>query len=847
MAEEFLSPIDTHSEASLPFSSADAPETDSLEQLQSEEQIQLLDAIDTLKSQGVNEFVSLPQLIVCGEQSSGKSSVLEGLTRLRFPTKDTLCTTFATEVNLRSNPNFNITCTIRPVTTRQPTEIRKLQRFKKVYQTLHDFSFPVLVDEARECMATAGSVRKSFDQFFHDTLRIEYSGPELPRLTVVDLPGLTQSDLGDNKNAPKQVEDLVLGYMAEPQSIALVIVSAQNDLENQSILNHARTKLGGQRVLGIVTKPDKLDVGSGKEKKIIDLMTNKTGLHPEYGWHAVKNRDYTTSHWSNTERDDAEQQFFSTGVWKAFSRCDLGIDTLRTKLSKILLQQIQKELPNLIASVHTQLSETKKQLKLLGESREKPSEQRRFLTEKAERFQSLTNCALKGIYSDRFFALSSEDGRVATRLRTEVQNLNIAFASTMYRKGHSMAIIDEDTTARPNTLTSNLAQEYDVEFDEPQQVTKAELLQNFIGAHVRQSRPAGLPSLVNPWVIGEVFQKQSIAWEEIAAFHLDKVFEAIENYIEVSLTSFLDHQTTSKLKLEHISVEMEERKRLLDDKLQELLVPYKEYDPMTYDPQFINEIREIRDRRKATGLFNHTNQPKSIFGTPAPTSGNIGSQQLLTESLDDFTNSEILDLMQTYYKSAISVFINNVAILGVESCLMSNLTSIFSPSLVSSMSDEQLNLIASESSEIVSNRALLNRKLNALTKGKALLRSHVLTAPQVSIFTQSTPQTRSIPRSRSQQPVVERPTRSEDSRSRTPTPQRSDTIDDISSSFDQLSVTPPEEKKTRQSPSTARKMARMRTGRGERFAFRTSSVEDSEEELSAFGMINGYEQPISVA
>lgn len=69
--------------ASSPF------ETVSLDQLQTPEQVELLDAVDKLRSQGLGHYnISLPQLIVCGDQSSGKSSLLEGLTRLRFPVRN---------------------------------------------------------------------------------------------------------------------------------------------------------------------------------------------------------------------------------------------------------------------------------------------------------------------------------------------------------------------------------------------------------------------------------------------------------------------------------------------------------------------------------------------------------------------------------------------------------------------------------------------------------------------------------------------------------------------------------------------------------------------------------------
>lgn len=65
---------------------------DALNGLCSEDQLDLLDSVDCLRSQGISHYVLLLQIIVCGDQSSGKSSVLEAISGVSFPVKSNLST-----------------------------------------------------------------------------------------------------------------------------------------------------------------------------------------------------------------------------------------------------------------------------------------------------------------------------------------------------------------------------------------------------------------------------------------------------------------------------------------------------------------------------------------------------------------------------------------------------------------------------------------------------------------------------------------------------------------------------------------------------------------------------------
>ena len=70
--------------------------TNSLEDFQSEEQRLVLDTVAPDPKMRPGSSLASPQIAVCGNQFSGKSSVLEALTEVPFPRSDNFCTRFAT-------------------------------------------------------------------------------------------------------------------------------------------------------------------------------------------------------------------------------------------------------------------------------------------------------------------------------------------------------------------------------------------------------------------------------------------------------------------------------------------------------------------------------------------------------------------------------------------------------------------------------------------------------------------------------------------------------------------------------------------------------------------------------
>jgi len=153
--------------------------TTSLEALQSDGQRKILDIVDQLRRQGLSGIVELPQLVVCGDQSSGKSSVLEAITEIPFPRKENLCTRFATEIIMRRHPIPSISTRITPDKARLESEQDKLKAFSR---TITDFSeLPDIIDEATAAMGLE-EVGKTDRAFARDVLTVEISGPSRPQL-----------------------------------------------------------------------------------------------------------------------------------------------------------------------------------------------------------------------------------------------------------------------------------------------------------------------------------------------------------------------------------------------------------------------------------------------------------------------------------------------------------------------------------------------------------------------------------------------------------------------------------------------------------------------------------------
>lgn len=107
----------------------------------------MLEKIDRLFACGVGEQIDLPQIVVVGDQSSGKSSVLEGLIKKPLPRDSGLCTRFATKIIFRRSTTSGIDVSIVAAQNSSQAHRDNLKTWGKKVASLNSKAFADIMKE----------------------------------------------------------------------------------------------------------------------------------------------------------------------------------------------------------------------------------------------------------------------------------------------------------------------------------------------------------------------------------------------------------------------------------------------------------------------------------------------------------------------------------------------------------------------------------------------------------------------------------------------------------------------------------------------------------------------------
>ncbi|CAR26085.1 ZYRO0B01496p [Zygosaccharomyces rouxii] len=327
---------------------------------------------------GSQSPIDLPQIMVVGSQSSGKSSVLENIVGRDFLPRGTGIVTrrplVLQLINRRQKKDSNVSKDLSDLKIGSEDDSKKADTGGQSEDN---------VEEWGEFLHVPGKKFFNFDEIRQEIVRetdkvtggnlgissvpinLRIYSPYVLTLTLVDLPGLTKVPVGDQPpDIEKRIKDMLLKYISKPNAIILSVNAANTDLANSDGLKLAReVDPEGTRTIGVLTKVDLMDQGTD----VIDILAGRI-IPLRYGYIPVINRGQKDIEKKKTIRDalSDEKAYFENHPSYGSKAHYCGTPYLAKKLNSILLHHIRQTLPEIKAKIEATLKKYQTELYNLG-------------------------------------------------------------------------------------------------------------------------------------------------------------------------------------------------------------------------------------------------------------------------------------------------------------------------------------------------------------------------------------------------------------------------------------------------------------------------------------------------
>ncbi|PAA51889.1 hypothetical protein BOX15_Mlig010126g3, partial [Macrostomum lignano] len=264
-----------------------------------EQYVLLLDAIDKLK---LGSEIDLPEIVVLGDQSEGKSTVLEAIAGVKLPKGDRTCTKCLVRLRIRKKPEVQATIEFDGTST----DVHDQADFSTTLKKIMDEHFP---DQQV-------SMRAVID--------IKISGPARPNLTVMDAPGF-KSDMNENDENMTALRE----KLDNPNVVMVVVLKAINDIEASRGFGFAsRLDPEFKRTVFVLTHCDNLT--DNKQKMVTDMLNER---------HAFAVNCYSENSAYSSEK---EKKFFNEQLfWRSQPQFNLGVDALISYLAEHMFRILE--------------------------------------------------------------------------------------------------------------------------------------------------------------------------------------------------------------------------------------------------------------------------------------------------------------------------------------------------------------------------------------------------------------------------------------------------------------------------------------------------------------------------
>ncbi|XP_068578601.1 dynamin-1-like protein isoform X3 [Cebidichthys violaceus] len=213
------------------------------------------------------DIIQLPQIVVVGTQSSGKSSVLESLVGRDILPRGTGIVT--------RRPLILQLVHIDSEDCRKTSEENESKKNGRLYRGIDGEEWGKFLHTKNKIYTDFEEIRQEVEAeterisgnnkgISDEPIHLKIFSPYVVNLTLVDLPGITKVPVGDQpKDIELQIKELIFKYISNPNSIILAVTAANTDMATSEALKVAREfDPDGRRTLAVVTKLDLMDAGT---------------------------------------------------------------------------------------------------------------------------------------------------------------------------------------------------------------------------------------------------------------------------------------------------------------------------------------------------------------------------------------------------------------------------------------------------------------------------------------------------------------------------------------------------------------------------------------------------------
>ncbi|KAM6092156.1 Dynamin-1-like [Nipponia nippon] len=304
------------------------------------------------------DIIQLPQIVVVGTQSSGKSSVLESLVGRDLLPRGT------------------------GVVTRRPLILQLVHVSAEDGRKTAGDENEIDAEEWGKFLHTKNKIYTDFDEIRqeieNETERISGNNkgisPEpihlkifssnVVNLTLVDLPGMTKVPVGDQpKDIELQIRELILQFISNPNSIILAVTAANTDMATSEALKIAReVDPDGRRTLAVITKLDLMDAGTDA----MDVLMGRV-IPVKLGIIGVVNRSQLDINNKKSVADSIRDEYgFLQKKYPSLANRN-GTKYLARTLNRLLMHHIRDCLPELKTRINVLAAQYQSLLNSYGE------------------------------------------------------------------------------------------------------------------------------------------------------------------------------------------------------------------------------------------------------------------------------------------------------------------------------------------------------------------------------------------------------------------------------------------------------------------------------------------------